>query len=110
MHASALPGVHAFLASLDNQPQPDPPPSPQQPHAAAAHKNANGPNDDPEAAAEAARPCSGVVLPRGRSALECAPTFVLVGAQKAATTSLFGYLGQHPSVALPHAKELNFLG
>jgi len=50
------------------------------------------------------------LLPRGASMYECAPSFVILGAQKAATTSLFGYLGQHPQVALPRDKELNFLG
>jgi len=50
------------------------------------------------------------VLPRGASTYECAPSFVILGAQKAATTSLFGYLRQHPQVALPRDKELNFLG
>jgi len=53
------------------------------------------------------------VLPRGGPAApQCGPNFVILGAQKAATTSLFGYLGQHPAIALPSLKnkELNFLG
>ena len=51
------------------------------------------------------------VLPRGGPGrAQCGPTFVMIGAQKAATTSLFGYLRQHPSLLLPEEKELNFLG
>ena len=42
----------------------------------------------------------------------CLPQFLILGAQKAATTSLFSYLGQHPDVSKPinGSKELNFWG
>lgn len=33
------------------------------------------------------------------------PTFFLVGAPKAGTTSLFRYLGQHPEIAIATIKE-----
>lgn len=33
---------------------------------------------------------------------------VIVGAMKSGTTSLFNYLAQHPEIAVPHTKELNF--
>lgn len=33
------------------------------------------------------------------------PTFLIVGAAKCGTTSLFEYLGQHPDVFVPHCKE-----
>jgi hypothetical protein len=36
------------------------------------------------------------------------PTFVVIGAQKAATTSLHAYLRQHPDIHLPDLKETNF--
>jgi hypothetical protein len=36
------------------------------------------------------------------------PTFLVIGAQKAATTSLWAYLRDHPDVFLPELKELNF--
>jgi len=36
------------------------------------------------------------------------PTFVCIGAQKAATTWLYGQLRQHPEVFLPRVKELNY--
>jgi sulfotransferase family protein len=36
------------------------------------------------------------------------PTFVIIGAQKAATTSLYHYLRAHPQVYLPELKETNF--
>lgn len=49
-------------------------------------------------------------LPRGASRPQCAPNFVIVGAQKAATTSLFGYISQHPQAQLPEEKEQNFFG
>ena len=42
--------------------------------------------------------------------VRCMPLFTIIGAQKAGTTSLFKYLGQHPSVGLPAEKELNFWG
>jgi cytochrome c-type biogenesis protein CcmH/NrfG len=37
-----------------------------------------------------------------------APDFIIVGAGKCGTSSLFRYLGQHPQILLPHKKELNF--
>ncbi len=36
------------------------------------------------------------------------PTFLVIGAQKAATTSLHAYLATHPDVAVPAQKELDF--
>ena len=36
------------------------------------------------------------------------PDFVVIGAQKAGTTSLHGALGQHPGVMLPAVKELHY--
>ncbi|MBV8981371.1 MAG: sulfotransferase [Acidimicrobiia bacterium] len=36
------------------------------------------------------------------------PNFVVVGAQKAGTTSLYRYLRAHPQVFMPATKELNF--
>lgn len=36
------------------------------------------------------------------------PTFIVIGAQKAATTSLFEYLRHHPDVFVPDFKETNF--
>jgi hypothetical protein len=36
------------------------------------------------------------------------PNFLLIGAQKAGTTSLFEYLGSHPQVFMPRYKEPNF--
>lgn len=37
------------------------------------------------------------------------PTFILVGVQKAATTSLYRYLSQHPQIYTSPVKEPNFL-
>ena len=36
------------------------------------------------------------------------PDFVIVGAQKAGTTSLFHYLQQHPQIATPSSKEVHY--
>ena len=36
------------------------------------------------------------------------PDFVIVGAQKAGTTSLFAYLAQHPRIAEPSSKEVHY--
>ncbi len=36
------------------------------------------------------------------------PDFIVIGAQKAATTSLFEYLRRHPEIFLPDFKETNF--
>ena len=36
------------------------------------------------------------------------PSFIIIGAQKAGTSSLFNYLGQHPDITLPSKKELHF--
>jgi hypothetical protein len=36
------------------------------------------------------------------------PTFIVIGAMKAGTTSLHGYLNQHPDVFMSDPKELNF--
>lgn len=37
-----------------------------------------------------------------------APDFLLIGATKCGTTSLFFYLSQHPQILPPHKKEINF--
>lgn len=37
------------------------------------------------------------------------PEFVLIGVPRAGTTSLFHYLGQHPSIEVSAIKEVNFL-
>lgn len=37
------------------------------------------------------------------------PTFLVIGAQKAATTTIWGWLRQHPDVYLPVVKETNHL-
>lgn len=39
---------------------------------------------------------------------ECLPNFLVVGAQKAGTTTLFNILNQHHQVFIPVAKELHF--
>jgi hypothetical protein len=36
------------------------------------------------------------------------PTFLIIGAMKGGTTSLHGYLRQHPEIFMPERKELNF--
>jgi predicted DCC family thiol-disulfide oxidoreductase YuxK len=36
------------------------------------------------------------------------PNLVIAGVEKAGTTSLFSYLGQHPDICAPAKKELNF--
>ena len=36
------------------------------------------------------------------------PNFVVIGAAKAGTTSLHGWLAQHPQVFVPRQKELHF--
>ena len=36
------------------------------------------------------------------------PNFLIIGAAKAGTTSLFYYLKQHPEIFMPEQKELNF--
>lgn len=36
------------------------------------------------------------------------PSFLIIGAQKAGSSSLFNYLGQHPDITLPSKKELHF--
>lgn len=37
------------------------------------------------------------------------PTFLVVGAAKAGTTSVYHYLGEHPGIFVPAGKELNYL-
>ena len=36
------------------------------------------------------------------------PSFLILGAQKAGTSSLYNYLRQHPSLRLPQKKEMHF--
>lgn len=38
------------------------------------------------------------------------PGFLIIGAQKAGTSSLFATVAQHPRIAPPYVKELNFFG
>jgi hypothetical protein len=42
------------------------------------------------------------------SPLRCLPDFLIIGAQKAGTTSLFASLNEHPSVWMPPCKECHF--
>ena len=37
-----------------------------------------------------------------------APNFIIIGASKCGTTSLFFYLSQHPQILPPHKKEIDF--
>ena len=39
---------------------------------------------------------------------QLAPDFIIIGATKCGTTSLFSYLNQHPKILSPHRKEINF--
>jgi hypothetical protein len=43
-----------------------------------------------------------------KSRLRELPRFFVVGAQKAGTTSVHGWLARHPTVRLPHVKETHF--
>ena len=36
------------------------------------------------------------------------PDFIIIGATKSGTTSLFAYLDRHPQILSPHRKEINF--
>lgn len=36
------------------------------------------------------------------------PDFIIIGAQKSGTTSLYGYLGQHPELIASYRKEIHF--
>lgn len=45
---------------------------------------------------------------RATSALRCLPDFIIIGAQKSGTTSLFNYLSQHPQVRPSFTKEVHF--
>ena len=36
------------------------------------------------------------------------PDFIIIGAQKGGTSSLFSYLNQHPQLQLPDKKEIHF--
>ena len=47
-------------------------------------------------------------LPLAHMGLCSLPSFVVIGAQKAGTTSLFRYLGRHPGVSPPRLKEIHF--
>jgi hypothetical protein len=42
------------------------------------------------------------------AAQRCLPDYIIVGAQKAGTTSLWAYLSEHPLVAAPITKEVSF--
>jgi len=42
------------------------------------------------------------------SPLRCLPDFLIIGAQKSATTSLFARLDRHPAVWMPSCKECHF--
>lgn len=47
-------------------------------------------------------------LPAGHLGFCALPSFVVIGAQKAGTTSLFRYLSRHPAVTPPRLKEIHF--
>lgn len=46
--------------------------------------------------------------PMGSSAQHSLPHFLVIGAQRCGTTSLFHYLTQHPKLALPDQKEVHY--
>jgi hypothetical protein len=56
------------------------------------------------AVAGPARPLYDRLVGRGRTL----PDFVILGAMKAGTSSLFAYLGEHPRVMAPPGKEIHF--
>ena len=62
------------------------------------------PRDRSVAAARALR----TALRRATGALRLLPDFIIVGAQRAGTTSLYRYLAGHPSVAPASQKEVHF--
>jgi len=86
----------------------------QRDHAVSFHKSSvhevhsylNGQGDSAVAQSPQCKP----VLLRDSGQVLCLPHFTIIGAQKAGTTSLFKYLGQHPQVRLPKEKEANFYG
>ncbi|MGH2725476.1 MAG: sulfotransferase family protein, partial [Actinomycetota bacterium] len=43
-----------------------------------------------------------------RPANERVPTFIVIGAMKAGTTSLWRYLRSHPQISMPEEKELDY--
>ena len=47
---------------------------------------------------------------RGTAALRALPDFVIIGAQKAGTSSLYSYLTQHPDVIAATRKEIHYFG
>ncbi len=53
-------------------------------------------------------PAAPVLPSSGTASREGGPDFLIIGAQKAGTTSLFNYLAQHPNVVPPDEKELHF--
>ena len=44
----------------------------------------------------------------GRAVAGALPNFLIIGVQKAGTTSLFTYLTEHPQVRSPATKEVHF--
>ena len=52
--------------------------------------------------------CRHPILPKGGQVLPSIPHFVIVGAPKCGTTSLYRYLQQHPGVFMPQNKEPRF--
>jgi hypothetical protein len=62
------------------------------------------PETMPSTSAAAASPAE----QRSRKSSPRGPDFLIIGAQKAGTSSLFSYLAEHPNVAPPARKELHF--
>ena len=51
------------------------------------------------------------LLPVGRrmtAPLRCDPSFVVIGAMKGGTTSLYRYLSESPQITMAHVKEVNY--
>ncbi|WP_416896474.1 MAG: sulfotransferase domain-containing protein [Minwuia sp.] len=61
-----------------------------------------------QAAKEALRQAAHSAKAIASGASRVLPDFVIVGAQKAGTTSLFHYLQQHPRIATPSSKEVHY--
>jgi len=51
---------------------------------------------------------SQISINKGNAPMRREPTFLVIGAPKSGTTSLYAYLRQHPQIFLPTQKELHF--
>ena len=104
----AVAGPEPAAASADRDGDQGPPPEADAQPAPATDAEPPAPRPKKQRAGKPAKQAARVKAPKPISAKNKALDFLIIGAQRSGTTSLWAHLGQHPELFLPSDKELPF--